>query len=1800
MERLSIPIEQLIGTHSPDQTILEAEYVVVGSGYGGAISALRLAGADRHGDVVVLERGREYLAGDFPRDEGDLPSHVSVTIPGSPERGYSSALFNIHAGDDVNILSGSGLGGTSLINANVAEVPEQEIFEQPAWPRSFRSGKVNLAEDYDKIRELLSVNRHPAPGFGKVQALKRLSEAVDKQPGTKASCDIAQVAVSFTDGPNNVGFTQRACTDCGNCVTGCNVGAKNTLDRNILPLAKARGAEIFTGVSVMEVIPLGGSKPRWRLRVTLTDPPKNAQRTQSWWIDTNNIILAAGTLGSTGILLRSTGRNGFQASSRLGQGFSTNGDGLVMGYAQDTAVNSLAGARQLDPPVAQRVGPTITGITRVTAESGDGETRLVLEDAAIPAAITRIFAESITLSAQLQRLEKPCLPKFIRRQNSDPLIASTTLARHSQALLVMGEDGAGGQIRLDPAGRLRVEFPDAAKNRSLVTANRLVKSQDRKAGLDGGQYAPNPLWQLMPEGARTAMSGEFPSGRALTVHPLGGCCMGDDIDSGVVDHCGRVFRPDANKATAVWDGLYVADGAIIPSALAVNPFLTISALAWRNAGFILARDGLIESSLNTVSGGVNAAAEPDVQCETVAFTFSEQMTGRLDADLPGFLDTLPAASRARLRQVQGLVIEVRAKMPDFSRWLEAPGPLPATARLFVNPLSEEAVLRMHPYGVVPAHLLGQTPIDTLEGTFSLLVEDHHRVLRRIGRATLAILAYMKRRMRPRGGLSIVISKIGAFIRGLPGSLKALPGLILAIPRGFRSLIGFCGVAWVQGRYRRMAYRLASNRLSLVGDKVIAYGLREERMAPSLINLPFELRDIESGECVSGRASVNLERMVQSGFLQLDKAPHLPRAMLGALGIGGFFMRTLLATNFWEFGRNDTPPGRVRQKTTPVLLKLGDDRSIEPAFHTVEVPLRRDAEDTWPMLMTHYENRDAASGPVLLVHGLAQGSQIYWTDTIETNLAQYFYKQGYDVWLVDYRLSNHVLPGIADQDWSIDEIAEFDIPMATRYVMDATGKNLTVFAHCVGACSFAMAVLKGRIDTGRIKRVAINAIHPWVITSPANRVRAKLGAFYRDWIKASFLDPIPKPDDGAALNVLDRLAFIIARVAEQPQDDHAGFNASQFSDSICDRMTLLYGRMWNHKNLSRKTHDAFVHMLGDAPVGVYNHMYYYALLRRITDKDGRNEYLRLDNVTRNWTFPTMFLHGNDSGVFNPYSARRSAANLTEITGRSEICANVVKDYGHMDVIIGKSAAVDVYPDVVEFLKGAPNECEDSVLGEVGVNDLNLGPVLRAAWREAGRLRLRYWGELKVDLSEQQTEMAVAGHQVSQVFEGPVHIGAEAAGRHRMLDLEVTGDVTGGLSFALYGEIKKGDARRLPANFHYDDQAWLHRFRNGPAEFRFMVGSCRFPGTVIDERQSDRIYRSMAAWVDRVHLQFLVGDQIYADATDQLFKVKSLRSKYRYRYQRVFDKRYSPAFAALVRQLPTHFALDDHEIDDGWSGLPDPADMATQMELGRYGELQAMRDFGVENAMRFQSSWRDERPVGASGNPFYYALSCPDETDLPMFVMDTRTEREFRQANAANAYEMISRSQRDSLFAWLKDARDRFEDEPKFIFSGSILAPLPDWYIDEPARWRQLDGWAGYPATMETVLGMIMELGVKKVVFVGGNEHYSAAARLQLRNAAGEKLCAWQLVASGFYAPLPFANNQRADYTWESGVEYPMHLSGGLTLTCDAYYLTGDKSHFMVVTPGADSIGIEVVDAENASLGGCMIDFGNNSIARVSQP
>ena len=491
------------------------DVVVIGSGFGGAAVACRMAQAGK--SVAILERGRRFPlgAGDFQRT-------------GHGARTLRYGHFQIDQGTGMNVIRGIGVGGGSLHYFGVKLKPWPEIFDGPRWPAGI-TRKV-LDPYYELAGDMIPagpVQANPVTGtpvrgeafLKAAQACRRCHEA-----------EWTPLAVHTGEAPAQTpaGVPMTRCVFCGDCLVGCpasetfdgNVNARALLTLNYLAVAEDHKAQIFPEHFV-ETIAQG--KEGFEVRFRLGDPeecddPRFCMGPPEV-VRARQVVLGAGTLGSTEILLKSR-RTLPQLSPHLGRYFSGNGD-FILAKTKGTGTD-------LQP----KTGPLILA----GGDFSTAKNKIYIEDLG-----------AIPLLGSLVGLEKGRV---------------TPRGRYQMRYLGMGTDAGNGVLRLK-CGQIHLDWDPTD---SLPMYNEMIAALQELSQQLNGVYA-NPRKYNPKTGTGL-----------ITAHPLGGCPMGDSVATGVVDAQGQIYGVP---------GLFVADGAIIPSAVAVNPSFTISALAERVAFHML-------------------------------------------------------------------------------------------------------------------------------------------------------------------------------------------------------------------------------------------------------------------------------------------------------------------------------------------------------------------------------------------------------------------------------------------------------------------------------------------------------------------------------------------------------------------------------------------------------------------------------------------------------------------------------------------------------------------------------------------------------------------------------------------------------------------------------------------------------------------------------------------------------------------------------------------------------------------------------------------------------------------------------------------------------------------------------------------------------------------------------------------------------------------------------------------------------------------------------------------------------------
>ncbi|MEJ2203191.1 MAG: GMC family oxidoreductase [Gemmatimonadota bacterium] len=509
----------------------DADVIVVGSGFGGSVSALRLA--EKGYSVVVLEQGRRYRTEDFPKTNWSLRKYL--WLPRLGLYGIQVLTFLRH----VLVLHGRGVGGGSLVYANVLLQPEAEVLRRAEWGDGDWS--ETLAPHYDAARRMLGAV--PCDGVGRTDELLR---EVARDLALADTLRVHDVGVYFGEPGVTVpdpffsgaGPRRTGCTRCAACMIGCRVGAKNTLDKNYLWLAEGLGVEVVPDTEAVRIRSVeGGYEVDTRRSV--------GRRTRRTW-RAARVVVSGGVIGSVKLLQRSRQGGGLpHVSSQLGRHVRTNSESIL---AADTPDRSA----DWDDHVA------ITSGLRA-------DERTYVEMVRLNRGSDALF----WLTAPLPAEGGATLPGLFRfvwgalRRPLQLLRGLWPLGRARRTGIVLAMQTTEGRLDLQVRRRWwrlggrglssRLAEGSEPPVSQIPVARAVTRGLARSAGGDA--------WGTWPE---------VVLGAPTTAHILGGCRMGATPAEGVVDSRGRVFGHP---------GLWVVDGSVIPVNLGVNPSLTITAVA---------------------------------------------------------------------------------------------------------------------------------------------------------------------------------------------------------------------------------------------------------------------------------------------------------------------------------------------------------------------------------------------------------------------------------------------------------------------------------------------------------------------------------------------------------------------------------------------------------------------------------------------------------------------------------------------------------------------------------------------------------------------------------------------------------------------------------------------------------------------------------------------------------------------------------------------------------------------------------------------------------------------------------------------------------------------------------------------------------------------------------------------------------------------------------------------------------------------------------------------------------------------
>ncbi|MFK7823256.1 MAG: GMC oxidoreductase [Oligoflexales bacterium] len=520
------------------------DFCIVGSGFGGSVSALRLA--EKGYKVAVIEKGQRFRSQDFPKTNWNLKKWF--WMPWLNWRGFFKMTFLRH----LTVYSGVGVGGGSLVYASTLPIPKDHFFRASSWAH-LANWKDELHKHYQTARRMLGVSTNP-----KLTYSDQIMEDVAKTIGKQESFAPSEVGIFMGEGGKTVadpffggkGPARTGCTFCGSCLTGCRQGAKNSLDFNYLYLAENLGVRVMSNSQVVHIKPLEAGKQGYEITIHEKSP---GLKNRSKKLFAQQVVFSGGVLGTLDLLLKLRERSDGlpMLSNSLGCGIRTNSEAVIgvtvpkkdVNFSDGIAISSI-----LHTDEHSHLEPVRFG-------SGSGFFRILLAPHAPgDTFLQRLFA---TLRSVLRHPGKWIRALFL-----------SDFAKHTQILLYMRS--LEGTLRFRRGRSLftlfrkgiisYVEPGDEKPKASIPEATDLAMIFGKKVG-----------------GVVTNLFTETILNIPSTAHVLGGCCMGKGPEDGVIDHRHRVFG---------YDGLYVVDGSAVSANPGVNPSLTITAMAERAMGFI--------------------------------------------------------------------------------------------------------------------------------------------------------------------------------------------------------------------------------------------------------------------------------------------------------------------------------------------------------------------------------------------------------------------------------------------------------------------------------------------------------------------------------------------------------------------------------------------------------------------------------------------------------------------------------------------------------------------------------------------------------------------------------------------------------------------------------------------------------------------------------------------------------------------------------------------------------------------------------------------------------------------------------------------------------------------------------------------------------------------------------------------------------------------------------------------------------------------------------------------------------------
>ncbi|KAK1993063.1 glucose-methanol-choline oxidoreductase [Colletotrichum falcatum] len=1210
--RISRPVELIRPSY---------DVVVIGSGYGGAVAASRMARGGKK--VCLLERGKERWPGEFPSDIlGAAPELHSTNATSDGvlgllgkygTQGDPTGLYHLYVGDGQNAFVGNGLGGTSLLNANVFLEADEGVLNLPIWPKELK-GAENFREYYKRAEDVLEPKRYPKD-FPKLHKLETLEKQANLMGWGDKFYRVPQTT-RFEDGKNSTGVYMRASTLSGQDTTGLNDGSKSTTLVNYLSDAWNWGAEMFCQCEVRYVTEApkerGGYLVHFAWHGSKRAKFANIFHEDLMWVHAKELVFfGAGSLGTTEILLRSK-KFGLSMSKDVGHGMSGNGDILAFGYNTNEYVNGMG---RPDPPPNRPVGPCITGVIDCRHDVDNPLDGFVIEEGAVPAALApfyqrmlailpgKVFPSNVGIKGAISHLAAAAGSRVF-----GPYFPEGSIER-TQCYLIMSHDSSQATMQLQD-DRPLINYSGVGKSHR---AKKLAGYLAKLTNLIGGTYIDSPFYAAFGE-------------KEITVHAIGGARISADGTgaSGGVNHMGQLFKN--SKDGDVHEGLVVCDGTIIPAALGVNPFATITALAERSVEMV-ARERKMDIKTEK-NGSLNLFAEPaHTPCEKgddnlqVAKVREIIKTAR-DDKTPGIAFT---------EMMDGWIhFGENLKAFDFERATETARSRGEYARFFLSARSWNT---------------------------HNLVNDKEHEANLTGTFTCPAL----------GGTCMVQGGKFQLFNDDPRS-----------PDTMNLTYNFT-VSQKDGK------KLHFNGYKVVDSDVVFNPWNLWKATTTLYCTITELGedDQPDPEKVRGKGVIHIR---PSAFLQECTTMEATGSSLYAkvastANFLGYFTAKAASAFLTPFTPQMWPslPFHSYENPTPWTKEY-----VVEANDRVKSKLYM-----WSPHGENGADRADGAPIVFLIPGAAVDHQIFALPTIKTNAVNYFRKKGYRVYSMTHRVGKTVVAqqGWTAYDARRDIHAALKEIRKMHTIVDkADGSGPThmtyVVAHCAGSVALASGLLDGTIPRQWLSGVTASQVFMNPMFAKVNNIKASLPismANIYNLVQGKWFDCTSTPQDGYLQQAINQVLRFYP----------VGHRNEICNSVVCHRSSLVFGRLWSHKGLNEATHSQLENFLGGTSMASLNHLMYQGTHGFVTDSQNEN-LVTPQNIARLKGLDIFFFSGNENDVYAPDNTDTSFTTLSEANGGVCYERQVFNGFGHLDAWMSPNAHREVFPRVLHHMEKVQNK------------------------------------------------------------------------------------------------------------------------------------------------------------------------------------------------------------------------------------------------------------------------------------------------------------------------------------------------------------------------------------------------------------------------------------------------------------------------------------------------------------------------------